>query len=78
VDDQQIVARIDALVAEERALRAGAHGLDQTGRDRLRHLEEHLDQLWDLLRRRRALEEAGQDPGDARERPVSEVEGYLQ
>lgn len=78
MDDSQIVARIDALVAEERALRAGGHGLDATQRDRLRHVEEHLDQLWDLLRRRRAYTESGQDPADARERPVSEVESYLQ
>lgn len=78
MDEQAIVTRIDALVAEEHELRTGAHGLDQSQRERLRHVEEHLDQLWDLLRRRRALRESGQDPADARERSVSEVEGYLQ
>ncbi|MHB2023902.1 MAG: DUF2630 family protein [Mycobacteriales bacterium] len=78
MDEQGIVERIDALVAEEHELRAGSHGLDRAQRERLRHVEEHLDQLWDLLRRRRALRESGQDPADARERPVSEVESYLQ
>lgn len=78
MDEKDIVVRIDALVEEERELRAGSHGLNQAQRDRLRHVEEHLDQLWDLLRRRRALSEAGQDPGGARERSVTEVESYLQ
>jgi len=78
VEDQEIVARIDALIAEEHSLRAGGHGLGSAERSRLGHLEEHLDQLWDLLRRRRALREAGEDPGSAREQPVSQVEGYQQ
>ncbi|MGH3454801.1 MAG: DUF2630 family protein [Nocardioidaceae bacterium] len=31
-----------------------------------------------MLRQRRARIEAGQDPDEARARPVGEVEGYLQ
>jgi hypothetical protein len=78
MDDREIVERIDGLIDEEHRLRSGGHGLAAGDRDRLEHLEEHLDQLWDLLRRRRALREAGQDPGEAREQPVSQVERYLQ
>jgi hypothetical protein len=78
VDERQIVERIDGLVAEEHELRSSGHGLDEAGRARLAHLEEHLDQLWDLLRRRRALADAGRDPNEAQEQPVSRVEGYLQ
>jgi len=81
VDEKQILARIDDLVAEEHELRSrssSGHPLDDEDRIRLRHLEEHLDQYWDLLRQRRARHEAGQDPADAEERPVDEVESYLQ
>jgi hypothetical protein len=47
-------------------------------RERLAHLEQSLDQCWDLLRQRQALRESGADPEQASSRPVGEVEGYLQ
>ncbi len=47
-------------------------------RERLGAIEARLDQLWDELRQRRALREAGRDPGGASTRPVDEVEGYQQ
>jgi hypothetical protein len=81
VDEKQIFERIGALVTEEHLLRTKrAHGgvASETEAGRLRHLEETLDQCWDLLRRRRALTDAGADPDDARPAPVSQVEGYLQ
>jgi Protein of unknown function (DUF2630) len=80
MNDSDILQRIHALVAEEKELRA-AHagdGLRQEDRTRLANLEEQLDQAWDLLRQRRAREETGGDPEDAKPRSVSEVEGYLQ
>lgn len=76
--DHGILERIHALVAEEKQLRAGGHGLSHTDRDRLRALEIALDQAWDLLRQRRAREETGEDPDAASERSVNEVESYLQ
>jgi hypothetical protein len=79
--DERILANIDQVVNEEHELRARAsegHPLTDEERDRLRHLEEQLDQCWDLLRRRRALRESGMNPDDAKERPVSQVESYLQ
>lgn len=82
MDDNQIIESIDRLVAEERALRerggAAGHGLEGTDRERLTELEERLDQCWDLLRQRRAREDAGQDPAEAKARPVADVESYLQ
>lgn len=45
---------------------------------RLRALEVQLDQLWDLLRQRRARRDAGQDPDLAVERDSRTVEGYRQ
>ncbi len=81
MDEKQILGRIDEIVAEEHELRArstSGHPLSADERSRLRHLEEHLDQAWDLLRQRRARREAGQNPDAVAERPVPEVESYLQ
>jgi hypothetical protein len=78
VDDKTILDRIHVLVDEEKALRNGSHGLTSAQRQRLQQLEEQLDQAWDLLRQRRAREETGENPDDARTRAVNEVEGYLQ
>ena len=47
-------------------------------RRRARELEVTLDRLWDLLRQRRALRDAGRSPDEAIERPAGTVEGYLQ
>src|SRR5882762_9002970 len=73
--DKSILAHIDDLIAEEKQLRAThlGHGLTGTDRERLQHIEVELDQAWDLLRQRRALEESGADREGAHERPSSEV-----
>ncbi|MGH8963356.1 MAG: DHA2 family efflux MFS transporter permease subunit [Jatrophihabitantaceae bacterium] len=76
--DSNILKRIHELVAEEKHLRAGGHGLAGADRQRLQKLETELDQAWDLLRQRRAREETGDNPNTAKERSVNEVEGYLQ
>jgi hypothetical protein len=78
MDDSQILAHIAELVEEEKRLRSEHHGLDEQDRARLRQLEAQLDQAWDLLRQRRAREDTGDDPEQAHERPVDEVESYLQ
>ncbi|MCC9144232.1 MULTISPECIES: DUF2630 family protein [unclassified Arthrobacter] len=75
MDAQEIQHRISELVAQEQKLREADpehHAAE------LRRVEEQLDQYWDLLRQRRAKAEAGQDPDEAQERPVGEVEGYRQ
>jgi hypothetical protein len=73
--DVDILHRIEGLVEEEHAMRSGGREVDP---GRLRHVEEQLDQCWDLLRQRQARREAGADPDQAQPRPVAEVEGYLQ
>jgi hypothetical protein len=80
VDDSTLLQHINELVDEERTLRTTHRGRGLTGddRQRLETIERQLDQCWDLLRQRRAREEFGENPDDARERPVGEVEGYLQ
>ncbi|OBH31474.1 hypothetical protein A5692_16890 [Mycobacterium sp. E342] len=78
--DNQTLAHIRELVAEEKALRAQLQQRDisqSEEHDRLRRLEVELDQCWDLLRQRRALRETGDDPRAAEVRPADEVEGYL-
>jgi hypothetical protein len=80
VNDKTILEHIHDLVAEEKELREShaGRGLPAEKRQRLQHLEEELDQAWDLLRQRRAREETGEDPDAVHERSINEVEGYLQ
>jgi len=82
MDNQDILDRIQALVDEEHLLRASVP-LESEDPDaayeerkiRLRRVEEDLDQCWELLRRRRAKENAGSDPDQALARAADEVEG---
>jgi len=79
MDQDQILARITAMVDDERRLReALASGRidSETEHERLGELERALDQCWDLLRQRRAKSEFGENPDDAHVRPSSQVEGY--
>jgi hypothetical protein len=78
MNDKEVLQHIDELIAEEHELRAKATtpGLTDGERGRLHDLEVQLDQCWDLLRQRRAKEEFGQDPNQARTRPATEVENY--
>ncbi len=81
MDDKEILGQISDLIADEHDLRAKlAAGELSSGdeRERLASVEESLDQCWDLLRQRRARREFGEDPGEARVRPATEVEGYQQ
>ncbi len=81
MDDKSVLNRIDGLVDEEHKLR------QQLGRGeitsvqehaRLKELEEALDQCWDLLRRRRAARDVGNNPDTEQAHSINEVEGYLQ
>ena len=78
--DSEILERINAETQEEHELlHAGEHGgIDDLQRARLAELKVSLDQLWDLLRQRRALRHAGLDPSVATERSASTVEHYKQ
>jgi Protein of unknown function (DUF2630) len=81
MDDKQIIAHIDELIETEHQLRhqlAAGQLTAPEEREQLRSVEAELDQYWDLLRQRRARREFGENPDEAAQRPVSEVEGYLQ
>ena len=75
--DDELIARIHALVDEEHGLHGGRQLTDEE-HERLDQLEVELDQCWDLLRQRRAKRRAGIDPDDAQVRPAGTVEGYQQ
>lgn len=85
LSDEQIQARIEALESEEASLRRdegdAAEELadDRLATDtaRLAAIRIELDRLWDYLRQRRALRDAGQNPDDASMRDGGTVEGYL-
>ncbi|MGX6447354.1 DUF2630 family protein [Patulibacter sp. S7RM1-6] len=79
--DQPQEDQIEALVAREKELREhadGGRGLDADELAELERIQVRLDQLWDLLRQRRALREAGRDPDQAAERAERTVEHYDQ
>lgn len=84
MDDESILSRIEALVQEEHTLKARESGdavREQAlarDRDRLEQVSVELDRCWDLLRQRRALRGAGQNPDEAAVRDEATVEKYLQ
>jgi hypothetical protein len=84
MDDASILARIESLVKQEHTLldREESDAVREeelaTDRERLERVSVELDQCWDLLRRRRALRDAGRNPDKAQARDVSTVEQYLQ
>ena len=80
MDDKEILAQINKLAEEEQRLEEGhvGDGLSEEEHARLHAIEVTLDQLWDVLRQRRAKRNAGGDPDAASERAAGVVEGYLQ
>ena len=84
MSDESIAARIERLVAEEKALRhqeeadSNDTGQLEADKQRLDAVQVELDRCWDLLRQRRALEEFGNDPEQAQVRDADTVERYLQ
>jgi hypothetical protein len=79
--DEQISAQIERLESERETL-FKREGTDDPAREtdagRLEEIRVDLDRLWDLLRQRRALREAGQNPDLADERSADVVERYWQ
>ena len=75
MSDQSILDHISRLIEEEHQLRDGSASAEAKAQ-RLKHVEEQLDQCWDLLRQRRARREFGQDPEAAQPRDISTVEHY--
>jgi len=73
--DQAVLVQIERLLAEEHRMYERGK-LSDADRIRLKEISVELDQLWDLLRQRRALREFGKDPNEALIRPPGVVEKY--
>jgi Protein of unknown function (DUF2630) len=79
--DEEIETQIEALESERERLRQREGSRDPTLDQDAARLEEiriDLDRLWDLLRQRRALRSAGENPDLASERSAETVEKYWQ
>ena len=79
--DEQIREQIEVLEQERLTLREREGEQDPTQAADVERLEEirvELDRLWDFLRQREALREAGRDPDEATERSAEVVEKYWQ
>ncbi len=75
MSDKTILQHITELVQEEQQLRADPD--KPVDASHMRHIEEQLDQCWDLMRQRRAHREFGLNPDDAQVRDPRTVEGYI-
>jgi Protein of unknown function (DUF2630) len=79
--DEQIRDVIERLEGEREELRRREGASDPNfaqDASRLEEIRAELDQLWDLLRQRQALRDAGEDPDKAHERSSGTVENYWQ
>jgi hypothetical protein len=76
-EDQPVLKHIQSLMSEEQQLHEQG-GLTDADHEQLTKINVELDQCWDLLRQRRALRDAGQDPDQAEVRSANVVERYLQ
>jgi Protein of unknown function (DUF2630) len=75
--DGSVLRRIEELVSQEHRLQT-QESMSEGERGRLKAIQVELDQSWDLLRQRRALRAAGQDPDKAQVRPAEIVEKYVE
>jgi hypothetical protein len=73
--EQSILDHINQVVEEEKEL-YGRPDRSEQDDQRLAALNVDLDQCWDLLRQRRALQEFGKDPERAHVRSPETVEDY--
>lgn len=79
--DEQIRSVIERLETEREELRRREGAPDphlEQDADRLEQIRVELDQLWDLVRQRQALRDAGEDPEKAHERSSGTIENYWQ
>ncbi|HEY1221975.1 MAG TPA: DUF2630 family protein [Acidimicrobiales bacterium] len=80
MDDNSILKKVSDLTDEEKSLEDSHlhEPLSKEKLERLHAIDVELDQLWDLLRRRRASRAAGINPDVEGVRPESVVENYEQ
>jgi len=77
MEDQQVLNRIKELTAHEEKL-WGKTDISEEEVQKLHEMKLELDQCWDLLRQRRALRDAGENPNQAEARDIDTIENYEQ
>ncbi len=75
MDDDAVMAHIKMLTEKEEYL-YGKENLSDEEVKELPKVKAELEQYWDLLRQRRALRDAGQDPDGASMRSSGTIENY--
>jgi hypothetical protein len=73
--DNSVLAHITKLTEREEHL-YGKENLTDEDIKELHKVKLELDQYWDLLRQRRALRDAGENPGQAEIRSSDTIENY--
>ncbi|HTH83431.1 MAG TPA: DUF2630 family protein [Mucilaginibacter sp.] len=73
--DSNVLSHIKKLTEREEHL-YGKENLTDTDVHELHKVKTELDQYWDLLRQRRALRDAGEDPQRAEKRSSDTIENY--
>ena len=69
----QVLAHIKNLTENEEKLWA-REDISEDDVKKLHQMKSELDQCWDLLRRRRALRDAGKNPDKAETRSIDAIE----
>ncbi len=75
MDDDAVMAHIKTLTEKEEHL-YGKENLSDEEVKELPKVKAELEQYWDLLRQRRALRDAGQDPDGASMRSSDTIDNY--
>jgi hypothetical protein len=73
--DNSVLSHITKLTEREEHL-YGKESMTDEDIKELRKVKLELDQYWDLLRQRRALRDAGENPNQAEMRDSDTVENY--
>lgn len=74
-NDNSVLSHITKLTEKEQKLYGKTDLTDEDVKE-LHHIKSELDQYWDLLHQRRALRNAGENPGGAEMRPTDQIENY--
>jgi len=75
MEDNQILNHIKSLTENEEKLWTKENLSDEEVK-KLHQMKLELDQYWDLLRQRRALRNAGENPNQAQARDSDTIENY--
>lgn len=75
MEDMQVLNHIKSLTENEEKLWSKQDISEEEVR-KLHQIKLELDQYWDLLRQRRALRDAGENPDQAEARDVDTIENY--